>query len=137
MLFDSPRISIGNSETPQWFALLGGVGAGCAYLLAGLGVWLLVRERGSRLAALGAVATGLGGILFAAGLFAFDRPIAVTGIGTRSVPVADGLAERPGTRWARGATRYAMGSRSDPVRDGLAERPGMGWARGATRLPIA
>ena len=78
--------SVASKRDPQWwFALLGGVGAGCAYLLAGLGVWLLVRERGSRLAALGAVATGLGGILFAAGLFAFGavRPIAVTGIVAR------------------------------------------------------
>ena len=30
-----------------------------------------------------------------------------------------------------------MGSRSDPVTDRLAERPGAGWARGATRCGIA
>jgi hypothetical protein len=53
------------------FGLVEGLGAAVAYLCAGLAVCLLTRDRGSVWATVGAVLTGLGGLLFAAGFFAF------------------------------------------------------------------
>lgn len=55
-----------------WFALVGGLGAGIVYLALGSAVCLAVTERrGARAATAGAMATGLGALMFASGFFAF------------------------------------------------------------------
>ncbi|WP_327587947.1 hypothetical protein OHA25_13810 [Nonomuraea sp. NBC_00507] len=52
------------------FGLLGGIGTAVAYLAAGLSACLLIRHKGAVLATIGAVLTGMAGVLYCAGFFA-------------------------------------------------------------------
>ncbi|MEU4408011.1 hypothetical protein AB0F88_26135 [Streptosporangium sp. NPDC023963] len=52
------------------FGLLGGIGTAVAHLAAGLSACLLIRRKGATLATIGAVLTGLAGVLYCAGFFA-------------------------------------------------------------------
>ena len=53
------------------FSLVSGLSIGAGYVLAGIATCLLVVGRGARLATAGAVLTGIGGLSFSSGFFAF------------------------------------------------------------------
>lgn len=64
--------SLAPARDAVWtFSLIGGFATGVAYIAAGLAVCMLVQYRGAAWATTGAVLTGLGGILFCAGFFAW------------------------------------------------------------------